>query len=112
MNRNATLTLGALALLFAGCSSSTTLRVVDIDAGYRPISGATISRIPQPRRMSDPWTTTPADVKQTDADGKATFGNGYGRFIVSAPGHASVMYYSNFPKALVELGVGKDASGK
>ena len=60
--------------------------------------------------MKDPWTTTPADVKQTDADGKATFDNGYGRFVVSAPGHASVMYYSTFPRSLVELGVGKEAA--
>lgn len=113
MNRIPCLAAGVVALAsLAGCQPSTTIRVLDIDAGYRPLPGATISRYAPPRLASDPWPTTPAEVKQTDADGRTKFSNGFGRFVVTAPGRSSVMFRAPYPSKEIDLGVGNATPAK
>lgn len=100
-----------LFLLFAagGCTSSLTITVVDADAGFAPLAGATVEHYASPRHRGDPWPTTPADVRQTGADGKAKFDSVFGRFVAIAPGGRRASFSSAFAPSAIELGVGGTA---
>lgn len=100
--------LGMLALA-SGCTTSTTVSVVDIDAGYKPVSGATVAYYPLPHRKSDPWATTPAETKTTGADGEIEFQHNSGRFVATVPGKGSASMSTTFSPQRVEIGVGGSA---
>ena len=101
------LALVALCLAAGGCSlTQTEIAVVDINNGYKPIPGATVSRYMTPQR-APPWPTTPREVKQPAGDGVARFDEGRGRYVVSAPGKGSASFYAGLPPKSIEIGVGE-----